>query len=194
MDKIKLELGVPENKIIEYNGTKIELVPFLDFEKQIVLIKNYIQDYFGNLQEILIENTRYHYLEAECRLMNYIIQLNTNIDIESTLNWVYSDQILWFLITDGIDNWKQFRNRLDNIVEDIKREEDLKNSIGTVLGSLLENLNDTLNKFSEITPDDVNDMQKGVMETIERLEKSSVLNNPADISAINANIAEGAEQ
>lgn len=192
MEKVKLEFGTPENKIIEYNDTKIELVPFLDFEKQIVLIKNYIEDYFGNLQEVLVENTKYHYLEAECRLMNYIIQLNTNIDIESSLNWIYAESQLWDKITSEIVNWWQFRDRLDSIVSDVKREEDLKNSIGTIVGGLLQNLNETLDKFSEITPDDVNNMQKGVMETIEKLEKSTVLNNPADIAAIESTSSEGA--
>jgi hypothetical protein len=184
MDKVKLEYGIPENKKFKYMGMEIEVESFIDFEEQLFLIKNYIKDYFGELEEILIPETKYHYLEAECRLMSYVIQLNTNIDMENTKNDVYADCILWDEIITRITNWWKFRNRLDDVIGEILKQEDRENSLGKLLSGLTKKLEDVLNKISIMTPEEIKNIQKTGLELIERLEKSTAMKNPNDLSTI----------
>ena len=137
MDKVKLELKTPKNKTIEYNNTEIEIVPYINFSTQLYIIDNYVKDYFGNPEDILIENTKYHYIEAEVRLRNYIIQLNTNIDLKDMDAEIYVDSELWNKITNEIKNYNDFRDTLETIVCDIKQQQTLENSLGKIISDLV---------------------------------------------------------
>jgi hypothetical protein len=185
MDKVKLELKTPKNKIIEHDNVSIEIKPIISLAQQVFLIEEYIKDYFGNPEEILIENTRYHYMEAEIKLKNYVIQLNTNIDIsQDIVNDILADTILWEKITKEIKNWLPFKGMLETIVYDIKQQETLENSIGKVVSDLIEKGYALLDKLSNLNPDEIKKVGEQGLELMEKLEKSSVLKNPSDLTAI----------
>jgi hypothetical protein len=180
MDKIKLEFKTPENKTIEYNNVKIEVIPYIKFPAQIYIIDNYVKDYFGNPEDILIENTKYHYIEAEIRLRNYIIQLNTNIELKDINPEIYVDPSLWAKITNEIENYWDFRDTLETIVYDIKQQQTLENSVGKIVSDLVNKGYALLDKVASLNPEEIKEAGQKGLELVERLEKSSILNNPAD--------------
>jgi len=50
-NKVKLEIKTPANKSFTYNGTTVELIPYIDFAEQVLLINEYVQDFFGDINE-----------------------------------------------------------------------------------------------------------------------------------------------
>lgn len=184
IEKVKLEIKTPENTTIEYNGVTIVINPFIDFSEQVILINEYIKDFFGDITEIVIPKTKYHVFEAECRLMNYIIQLNTNIDMSEIDNNIYVNEKLWVMIVEKINNYWEFRERLDSVVYEIKEQEKLDNSLGKVLSDILEKAKVFLDQIESISPEDIKQIQDTGKGLIEELEKSSVLRNPSDLAEL----------
>lgn len=189
-NKVKLELKTPENTTIEYNGVTIEINPYIDFAEEVLLINEYVKDFFGDLNEIVIPKTKYHIYEAECRLIYYIIQLNTNISMENIDNNIYVENILWYRIIEKIINYHEFRKRLDMVVHEIKEQVKLDNSLGKVLNDLKEKAEIFLDQMNKISPDDLKDIQDKGFELIDELEKSNIMRNPADLSAIETPLIE----
>jgi hypothetical protein len=184
MDKIKLEIKTPENTTIEYNGVSIEINPFIDFSTQVLLINEYVKDLFGDISEIVIPGTKNHIFEAECRLKNYIIQLNTNIDMSEIDNNIYVDDLLWYTINEKLYNYNTFRKSLDAVVHEIKEQEKLDNSLGKVLSDILEKAKDFLNQIENISPEDIKELQSVGTGLIKDLQESSVLRNPSDLASL----------
>jgi hypothetical protein len=184
MDKVKLEIKTPENKIIEYDGVSIEINPFIDFSEEVLLINEYIKDFFGDITEIVVEKTKYHVFEAECRLMFYIIQLNTNIDMSDVDNNIYVDDKLWEMITREITNYWNFKRRLDEVVYEVKEQEKLDNSLGKVLSDLLAKAEGFIDQINKISPDDIKELQNVGMGLIDDLEKANIMRNPSDLASI----------
>jgi len=186
MDKVKLEIKTPENKTIEYDGITIEINPFIDFSEQVLLINEYVKDFFGDLTELVIPKTKYHIFEAECRLIYYIIQLNTNIDMSDVDNNIYVTDKLWETITEEISNYWNFRERLNKVVYEIKEQEKLDNSLGKVLSDILEKAEGFIDQLNNITPETIKELQDTGVSLIEELEKANVMRNPSDLAEIEA--------
>ena len=183
MDKVKLEFKVPENKLIEYNGLTIEITPLLTIAQQVFLINRYIDEYFNKTENALIKNPKYNYFEAELNLKNYILQTNTNIDAGNLDNDVYADGAFWDRITSEIINYDDFRYTLDIIIDEIKEQITLDNSVGKVISGLVDKAYEILNKLSDISPEEIEKLQQTGTRLIEDLKNSSVLgNNPAPIT------------
>ena len=182
MNKIKIEFEVPEKITVDYREHKIELTPFLSMGEQVFLISKYIEDYFEIKENPLIPLTEYNYVEAESNMMNYICQILTNIDRDSIPNDVYVDPQFYKAITANIENYGIFRYKLENIMGQIKEKIALENSLGKTISNLGEKLFDVLEKFSEMTPEDLEKIQNTGIELLERLEKSSVLGTPIEES------------
>lgn len=183
-NKVKLEIKTPENKTIEYDGITIEINPFIDFAEQVLLINEYVKDFFGDITEIVVPKTKYHVFEAECRLMYYIIQLNTNIDMSDVDNNIYINDKLWETITKEISNYWNFRERLDEVVYEIKEQEKLDNSLGKVLSDILEKAEGFIDQLNNITPETIKELQDTGVGLIEELEKANVMRNPSDLATI----------
>lgn len=174
MDKIKLELKTPAKVTIDYRGFSIELDPFLTIAEQIVIINNYLDEYFTKPSDK--ENTvGYSYLDAEYMLMSLIYQLKTNIDTSAMENDDYAHESLFNIVTLSIHNYNDFRKKLDKIVEIKEKELVLENSVGSILSYSFEKLNSILDKVGETTPEQLENLQKIGIGLVERLEKSSVL-------------------
>jgi hypothetical protein len=180
MDKAKLVFTLPEDKVVKYNGVEIKITPFLTMEEQIYLVRQYLDDYFGINEDSLVPFSEYNFIEAEFKMKNYILQLITNVDTDNIDNNIYADPKFWRVISKNINNYKQFMNTLAVIVEEVKEQFVLKNSVGKVILDLIEKAYSVLDKFSEMTPEDLEKIQKQGVELIERLEKSSVLGTPQE--------------
>jgi hypothetical protein len=179
MDKVKLEIKTPKNKTIEHNGTEITVMPFLTFVQQMFLIEKYVEEFFGT-PELIIEISGYHYLEAQIKLINLVFQLCTNIDMDGVDDDIYVDHALWQKVTDNILNWCDFERKLEKVVYETREQKKLDNQIGKVISDLVEKAYSLLDKFSSMNPEEIKKAGETGLQLIKRLEKSSVLNNPAD--------------
>ena len=154
MKKVKLNFAVPQPVELEYNGVKFTLTPFISIAHQAFLINRYVEEYFGNVGH-LIGSSEYDYLGAECGLMNYILQGCTNVEVESLDNDIYADQRLWDRIKATIPNYGSFRQNLNYVIEEIKEQKRLKNSLGTVISTLVDKIIPLLNELKDISPEEL---------------------------------------
>jgi hypothetical protein len=180
MDKVKLEAKVPEYKTIEYGGSKIEVLSFLGAPEQAFLINRYIQEYF-NPETNVIDGSDYDYFGAELSFRNYVFQGATNIDTTTPPldNNLYIDDSLWGLVVQEISNYGCFRCKLDYIVEDIKGQLLLKNSVGTVLAGLAEKIQPLLENLANISPEEIAKLQESSTDLAKKLEESSIIKEAA---------------
>jgi len=175
MDKIKLEFKAPEIKRTIYKGNEIQVFPFLSLPKQGFLINSYLREYLTPKENRLIEFSKYNYLEAEFSLINYIYDLNTNIEAKDIDLDVVADVELWNIVKKEITNFEDFRNKLDYIVKQLREDIALGASVGSVLDSLVEKGVSILEKFSELTPETINMAKETGLQLMEKLEESSIL-------------------
>jgi hypothetical protein len=177
MDKINLEFKVPSNKTIEYNGQTIEIIPFMPLSQQVAFINMYVNTYFGETDKSLVPNSRFNYLEAELGLKQHILQWFTNINIDSLSENIYADSALWDAIIRHIGNYGSFYERLERVVESIKDQFELENSVGSVLSGFIGKLNGWIEKMGDITPEEIEKLQQAGMELAKKLEDNSLLKN-----------------
>lgn len=175
MDKVKLEFKIPKNVTIEYNGIEVVVFPYLDTATQIVLINSYLRDFFVKEGEGLIISSETDFLTAEFKMMNYILQVCTNIDTDDINGDIYSDPFFWEKIISTITNYQMFRERLSFILEEIRRQIKMKLSTGIVLSEFVEKFYKVLDNFSNITPEELENARKTGIEIMEELKKSNLL-------------------
>ena len=181
MDKVKMEFKAPEKKILEYNGISFELDPFLTSGEQIYLINNYIETYFKYPTNKLVNASEYAYLEAEYGLFNLILMNKTNIDatVGNFSEDLFSDDLFIARVINNINNYGDFRNKLSYIINEIKQQEALKNSVGKVLDELVEKAYSVLAKLTDITPEELAKMQESSLSLLKQVEESSILGKAA---------------
>ncbi len=173
MDKVKLEFNPPIEKTIEYNGVSIQLIPFLTTTQQVFLINQYMKDYFH--QGDLIEKSRYDFLTAEYGLIYYICDLLTNIDMDTFDAEIYSDPAFVNMLFQNISNYEDFRYNLFSVLESMKYQEEIDNSLGKVISNLEEKILDILNKFSDIKPEDLEKAAQEGHKLLDELKESPLI-------------------
>lgn len=181
MDKIKLEFKAPKNKTIEYNGVEIQIIPYLDFIQQVGLVNKYVNDYFGEIENKLVPQSPYNFIEAEYNLKVYVIQTLTNIDVESLSVEIMSDENLFSNIVHNVSNYDEFRYRLDMVVDEIKEEIKLKRSLGQVIDNALEKFSGILEMMNNLSPEDIRGLQEETKTMLAELEKSAVVSETLGI-------------
>jgi len=184
MDKVKLEVKAPKNKKIEYNGIEIEVVPVLSMPEQAFLINRYLQEYFTKSEGSIVQASEYDYFEAEFGLKDYILQANTNIETDGLDSEFYGDIVFWDKLTSEIVNYKDFRNKLDFIVSEIKEQKILNTSVGKVLSDLAVKLSDILDRVGDVSPEEIEKLQKSSAELVDKIEKSSILGEASASAAL----------
>ena len=170
MEKVKLEFVIPSNKEVEYNGVKFEITPFLTITQQAGLINQYLADYFTREENSLVFYSEYNYLESELNLINRIVKTLTNLDDESLPIDIYVDAQFTDKIKSNIVNFKEFRDRLNTIIYEMKEQKALANSIGKVLGDLVEKAYTVLDKYADLDPKEIDAMQEKSLELIKELK------------------------
>lgn len=174
MERIKLEFKVPNNVTFEYNKSVVEIKPYLDTPTEIVLINKYVEDYFFK-PEKLIEKSEYAYLDAEYNQFNYIIQANTNIDVDSLPSDVYSNTSFVELILSRIINYKEFKEKQERVVRDIKEQIAISNSAKAAVAEIMTNFSGIIDSMADITPEQIESAKKAGIDLMKELEKNSIL-------------------
>ena len=175
MEKIKIEYEAPENVIVRYKKNNIEVIPYLDAGTQAGLITRYIQDLYDENGAILIAGVDKRRFNAELAQMLYILESNTNVDLDSINENLFIDSDLWDAIIAEISNYKQFRIRLEEIVMDYEDQLDKLTSIGVVLSGTMEKLSSFVNSLGELTPESIAALQETGKSLIEQLEQSKIV-------------------
>lgn len=181
MDKIKLEFKAPEKEKIEYNGVKIEVTPYLDFIQQTGLINKYVEDYFGEIENKLIVQSPYNFIEAEYNLKVYVIQTVTNIDVDTLVVEIVSDENLFDEISNCIYNYEDFLYRLKTVVNEIKSEISMRKSVGQVIDKVAGQLSGILSMFAEMSPEEIKELQEEGRNLLSELDNSAVISDTLGI-------------
>ena len=155
MDKVKINFPELEPKIFYFLNQKIVVEDFIDYEKEIKYIKEYIE----NLNKY--PHFADGYIVAERVLMSHIVADLTNIEIGSDFNSNFVEQYIWKDIRDRIDNYGTFRFHLDEVISYIQR--DLSS-----LSAIEEILNELMNGFNGLSKN-INESVDIVRDTIVRL-------------------------
>jgi len=174
MDKIKLEYRIPKLKIIEYNNAEIELVPYLGFTQQVFLINAYLKEYFKETETPMVELDKYHYIDAEYSLFNYILQLLTNIDTGELPEDLYVDEDFFEKLTSHILNYKSFRCRLDNILNEAKEQMALEKSIGVAITNAIKKVEGFVVSLSSLDSKAIEELKNSSLEIVKKLEETSI--------------------
>lgn len=175
MEKVKLEIVSEEKSIFKVGDAYIEVIPHLSLSTQAALISQYIEDMYFAKEQNLIESVYTRRINAELSQMLYIVQTQTNIDFESLDQNMFIDSVYWKEIINKIDNYSEFRERQEQVLFDYERQLDKADSVGTVLSGLIEKLSSFIEQIGDITPESIAALQETGKDLIERLEKSSVV-------------------
>jgi hypothetical protein len=171
---VKVELKTPKNKNVEFGDIVIEVKPFINIEEQVLLIDNYLVNYFNldNLGTTLVAHSKYDYLKAEYNLIHSVFHLLTNVDIESLNTDLYDATDLWENVKQKIGNYEEFRYKLSRVVADVKEQVVIENSLGFILSGISEKALTVLDNFSKLTPDDIEKAKQAGLELLGKIENS----------------------
>jgi len=175
MKKVKLTPEAQEACTIQYNGKNIEVKSYMGIAQQGILIEKYIEDYFSDNPERLIKASDYNYLEAEYNLMDYVLQICTNIDTKDLDENVYANSDLFDKVAITIQNYGVFKERLYKVVQEVKEQKVMDKSIGKIIGDLAEKANALLVEFGNLDPKEISKLQDTGKALIEELKKNSLV-------------------
>jgi len=176
MDKIKIQRKPFENVTFDFEGQTVEVKPFMSFAEKSALAESYIKTMFLDFENntIVGETDR---IRAEYQLMINVLGFYTNIDVtDIDVVSVYVED-LFRKVTDNIKNYFEFECLLMDIVEDYRKDLALKHSVGKVVEELSEKAMDVLSKFSELTPESINEL---ATTTSNLIKEAREISNPAD--------------
>lgn len=155
MEKIKISKNQQKNVIFEFNGDKIEVIPYIDKQTQEGLIKVYFSAFF--------EGDKENRLNAEVINKMAILDLMTNIDIDveagkdvgsgKLVNLI--DDVtasgLWEKITKSIKNYREYEYTLSCAIDQKRKE---TGDVAYIVNRFLENnVLPILEKFKNIDLD-----------------------------------------
>jgi hypothetical protein len=171
MEKITLNLEAveTENVTFKFFGNKIEVIPALTLEDQILLVIHYLDNYFDNSGE-LIPDTTTNYIGAEYALALEILDKYTNVNITEDKDILLA---LWKEVQSHISNYDVFKYDIERVVHDKQKELALKASTGIVLDSLVTKVTDFIERLASINIDDeglakLKDTAKELLSNIEQ--------------------------
>lgn len=176
MEKVKVKLKNKDFKVIEYNGTKIHVITKLSISEQLALIGNYIETLLS--EESMDEKGQLYvagYYNRELAQMRYIINLHTNLEVDSSEYEALYDSDLWVKIKESIYNYKEFRIRQDAIMNEILRKVDKENSLSELANKFIEKFSPFVEKLLEMSPEELKELQDKNQELFDKLEQSPLI-------------------
>ena len=178
MKKISFEIKEPEMVSFVYDSKKgdikVEVRNKFTLSEMASFIDLYVREFFG----VGVEEEQvfaYNYLNAEFNLMTRTYDYMTNIDTSKCSIDLLSDEALWEKVTKLISNYSLFREMLDGVVEDVKEQIKLENSLGTVISNLVNQATNLMKDVSEMSPEAIDDATNKARALLKDIEESSVL-------------------
>ena len=159
MEKVKINIDSEKKSTLKVGDVYVEVDPHLPVSTQAALISQYIIDMHSEEGQNLIDNVEVRRMNAELSQMLYIIQSNTNIEVESIDENTFFDSVYWKEIIERITNYSDFRERLDQVVFDYESQIEKLTSTGFVLSTLMEKLSSFIDQIGNITPESIAALQ-----------------------------------
>lgn len=153
MNKVKINFPEAETKEFSFYKQTIIVETFIDYEKEI----KYIKEYITNLNNY--SHFADGYIFAEKFLMSHIVEDLTNIEIGEDFDSNLIEKYVWKDIRDRIDNYDVFRMHLYEIVSLIQKDQ-------LSLTAIEEILNEAMNGFNELS--------KNINESINLIKNSLI--------------------
>ncbi len=182
MDKKKMTFSAPEVKALTFNEQEIIVKPYITFDEQVVLAKNYCLAYFFPNENNTIKGvSEWDHFGAEYSLRMAILHLCTNVDVYEGNNSIVngSENIfysgLWEKIVKNISNYNSFRTSLNKITEDVKKQLFSKNSFGRSINELTDKIITVFKEFTaDMTPEKLKLLEESAKSISNTVENSSV--------------------
>ena len=153
MNKVKINFPESETKEFSFFKQTIIVETFIDYEKEI----KYIKEYITNLNNY--SHFADGYIFAEKFLMSHIVEDLTNIEIREDFDSNLIEKYVWGDIKNRIDNYGAFRMHLYEIVSLIQKDQ-------LSLSAIEEILNEAMNGF--------NGLSKNINESVDLIKNSFV--------------------
>ena len=138
MNKVKINFPEPETKEFSFFKQTIIVEDFIDYEKEIKYIKEYIE----NLNKY--SHFADGFVVAEKVLMSHIVEDMTNIEIGEDFDSNLVEKYIWRDIRNRIDNYDTFRMHLEEVISLIQKDQ-------LSLSAIEEILNEAMNGFNELS-------------------------------------------
>ena len=167
--------------------TEINVKRYLSSDEQLVLIESYIEELFTKSPNNYFSA---NLSTAENSLMAQVIEICTDIELVSedskskkpkpmfTIDDVFANYYIWERIMASIDNYKEFRKRLDFVVEEYKEQRRLNFSAGKAIDAVYSKISGFVSKFldTDFSPDKIN----GLKELLKEINDSPILKESLD--------------
>lgn len=170
--KIQMELSKDSYSTFEYNSRMVEVKNYLSLLDQGILTQEYMDEYFSGKPSAV--------LEAEYNLQFHMIELCTNLDVDSfSPDEMLAHYSLLKSIKDKIKNYSDFRYLLKQMVEERKEKIRLENSLPMVIRNITDKAMEFLNGLEDLDFTDEKISQlKGL---IDYANESPILKESIDI-------------
>ena len=171
-----------ELEMQDENGKKtiIKVKRYLSSGEQLVLIEAYVEELFKS-DSYFSANLSV----AENSLMAQVIEICTDIELVSedskskkpkplfTIDDVFANYYIWERIQKSIDNYEEFRRRLDLVVEEYKEQRRLNFSAGKAVDAVYSKISGFVSKFldTDFSPEKI----EGLRGLLKEIEASPIL-------------------
>ena len=188
MEKIIVSDKTRKNGVFDYNGSVIEVIPYIPLDIEATIINDYVGFYFNilNFEEPYkyLKNGNFDYHRAELALIQRIMKELTNMDTIETSADVMVD--VFYKAITYVENYDQFRNRLDKTVQSIKDSK----SLGIVIDGLVTSIEGIIQSFQGIDPVQLKALADEIVKKVEESPASEIFKEAAQQNAIEKNVVE----
>lgn len=176
MNKIKLEFTIPQSVVVMYNNQEVMVNPFLSLSAQLFLIRKYVEDFLTQPEGVeKIPGTRYNYFIAEANLAMRVLEICTNIDRSSITNDLVADVEFYWEVISKINGFEAFSQKLNNIVNEIKEQDALDKSVGSVIKEISVKAFDFLDSLPNMDPEELKTLAGQNSELFKKLSDSPLM-------------------
>ena len=149
MDKVKIELPVVEFEEVKLSkDLKVMVNPYIDMATQLTMIKLYIETYFNQDPSTkLLDMPRYNYFSAEQTFDFAVIDLCTNIELQSLNYDLFIANEYMSEIIKNIRNYHQTRDLIWNTVEIVQKQLEFAKNVELIKEQFYATFNEIFSHF-----------------------------------------------
>lgn len=183
MEKRTVEFKTPENVVIKREGLGITIKPFLSLAEMSGIINEYCSTYFS---PVLKEDSKsikmdsWRYFDADFAMKLAVLDFCTDMTVtEGAFENLFYDESIYNAVTKEILNYNTFLMLLYGVVDNIKKQIEIKKSIGAVVEGLGEKLASLLSQVSEsieaFKPEDIDALKKAGSELVDKIAENPMV-------------------
>lgn len=177
MEKKKIVLQPKEGSAFILQNDSIVVTPYVLFGDRTIMIQDYLSYIFNDEDS----DISLRYLVAERSLNLNIVDVCTNIDLDSIDHELIFISGLWEHVRERVVDYKGIKEDLKVAIELKQFEKQLEKSLGSVIQNISDQLTVALSKVAEMNGDDLKETANEFMKRLEDLNKKvpGILDEPA---------------